>query len=454
MHIQKASNNEECLTIFHPSALRLLQDIMKNNSATQSSDQATDYEHKPSASQFQPRLKAVGWYERWLRQRSRRLFNNLPDHLGLIVCDADGEHILGNPQAKLCATMIIQDPAVYRMIALQGSLGACEAYLQGLWFTHDLVKTLTFFSQIFDTVNSLDTGTAWFLTAVAKLAARFRHNSQSGSKKNIAEHYDLSNEFFALFLDPTMMYSSACFDAPDMSLEEASQAKLKMFCRKLQLESSDHVLEIGTGWGGFALHAARNHGCRVTTTTISNNQYSYAKQLFQQTGLSDQITLLQQDYRDLRGQYDKIVSIEMIEAVGKDYLCEYFRCCNQLLKPGGRMVIQAIVIPEQRYAIYSHSVDFIQTYIFPGSFLPSVASMQLAVGQGTSLRVVGLQDYTPSYVLTLREWRRRFHLRLELVRQLGFDERFIRMWDFYLASCEAVFHERAAGLVQIEWVKT
>lgn len=399
-------------------------------------------------------LKPVGWLDRLLRNRSRKLFDQLPDHLALTVIDADGVIQLGDPKkASLTATMTIHDSAVYRMLAWNGSLGACEAYLQGLWTTPDLVQTLRLFSQIFDTVNTLDTGTAWLATAKAKLASSFRRNTKPGSQRNIAEHYDLSNEFFRLFLDPSMMYSSACYDGPDMALEEASQNKLRMLSRKLQLEASDHLLEIGTGWGGMALHAARHHGCKVTTTTISSKQHEYAGRLFQTTGMDQQINLLKQDYRDLRGIYDKIVSVEMIEAVGKDYLVEYFRCCDRLLRQGGRFVIQAIVIPEQRFEIYSRSVDFIQTYIFPGSFLPSVASMQHAVGQGTRLRLVGMQDYTPSYVLTLREWRKRFLNQLDAVRALGFDERFIRMWDFYLASCEAVFHERAAGLVQMEWIR-
>jgi len=439
--------------VIQPFLTMLMHDMIQKNSASKTNSMEIESEHGLSPANTKPDMMPLRWHQRWIRQRYSRLFRQVPDYLGMIVRDADGEHALGNPHGNLCASMNIHDPAVYRMIALQGSLGACEAYLQGLWSTPDLVKTLTFFSQIFDTVNTLDTGVAWFATMLGKMAARFRRNSRTGSKKNIAAHYDLSNEFFALFLDPSMMYSSACYDAPDVSLEEASQAKLRKLCRKLQLESSDHLLEIGTGWGGFALHATRHHGCRVTTTTISKNQHDYVQQEFQKASLGNQITLLQQDYRDLRGHYDKIVSIEMIEAVGKDFLVDYFRCCNQLLKPGGRFIIQAIVIPEQRYDIYARSVDFIQTYIFPGCFLPSIASMQQAVGECTSLRMVGLQDCTPSYVLTLREWRRRFHLKLDVVRQLGFDERFIRMWDFYLASCEAVFHERAAGLVQIEWVK-
>lgn len=379
----------------------------------------------------------------------------MPGHLSLCVRDSDGEFQLGVARKpSLIATITVLDPAVYRLLAWQGSLGACEAYLRGYWTTPDLYQTLRVFSQMFDTVIGMDTGRAWISTALARFASRRRHNSPQGSQRNIAEHYDLSNEFFALFLDPSMMYSSACYDSPDMTLEAASQNKLRVLCRKLQLESTDHLLEIGTGWGGFARHVVEQHDCRVTTTTISNKQYDYTFEKFKQHALEDRITLLKEDYRNLQGEYDKIVSVEMIEAVGKDYLLTYFQCCDRLLKPGGRLVIQAIVIPEQRYSLYEHSVDFIQTYIFPGSFLPSIASMQQAIGQGTKLRLVGLQDYTPSYVLTLHEWRQRFNQQLQAVRVLGFDERFIRMWDFYLASCEAVFYERAAGLVQLEWVKT
>ncbi|MBL8823248.1 MAG: class I SAM-dependent methyltransferase [Planctomycetia bacterium] len=407
-----------------------------------------------SISQATGNIKPVSWYERQLRHRIVRLFDQLPGDLALIFQDGDGQHELGNPlRASHVGSITVHDPSLYRMMVWQGSLGACEAYLQGKWTTPDLFKTLCLFSRIFDTINAMDTGSAWWFNRLQKLLESLRFNSRKGSRKNIAGHYDLSNQFFALFLDSTMMYSSACYDEPDMTLEDASRNKLRKMCRKLQLESNDHLLEIGTGWGGMAIHAARETGCRVTTTTISSAQHQFASQRIREAGLEDRIKLLQQDYRDLRGSFDKLVSIEMIEAVGQKYLVDYFRCCDRLLKPGGRMVIQAIVIPEQREAVYARSVDFIQRYIFPGSFLPSIAQLQHAVGAATRLRMVQLQDYTPSYVLTLREWRKRFHAQLAEVRQLGFDERFIRMWDFYLASCEAVFHERAAGLVQIEWVK-
>lgn len=399
-------------------------------------------------------LKASTGYSRWLRRKMIGVLKDLPAENALTVRDADGVFVVGELDTAInLADVVIHDPRAYHMMAWHGSLGASEAYLQGFWSTSDLTGLLRLLAQNCDTLVSMDRGLARWSNGFSRLSARFRRNTRAGSKKNIADHYDLSNEFFSLFLDASMMYSSAVYDSPDMSLEQASQAKLKYLCRRLRLESSDHLLEIGTGWGGLAEYAARNYGCQITTTTISQKQHDYAKQRFNQSGQSDRVTLLQQDYRDLTGQYDKIVSVEMIEAVGKEYLDNYFRCCNSLLKPGGRFVIQAIVIPEQRFDIYSRSVDFIQTYIFPGSFLPSVASMQLAAGRTTSLRLVGLEDFTPSYVQTLREWRRRFLTRLDEVRALGFDERFIRMWDFYLCSCEAVIMERAASLVQMEWIK-
>jgi len=421
----------------------------RSNKVTRSSKQARSQMDRDHAD-----LKPSTSYFRWLRKKMIGVMKGIPAENALTVRDADGVHVIGHLETvSNLADVVIHDPRAYHLMAWHGSLGASEAYLQDLWSTSDLPGLLRVLAQNCDTLVSMDRGLARWSNWFSRLASRFKRNTRAGSKKNIADHYDLSNEFFALFLDDSMMYSSAVYDSPDMSLEQASQAKLKHLCRRLRLESSDHLLEIGAGWGGLAEYAARNYGSRVTTTTISLKQYEYARKRIENAGLGDRITLLQQDYRDLTGQYDKIVSVEMIEAVGKEYLDGYFRCCNNLLKPGGRFVIQAIVIPEQRYEIYSRSVDFIQTYIFPGSFLPSIASMQLAAGRTTSLRLVGLEDFTPSYVQTLQEWRRRFLARLDEVRALGFDERFIRMWDFYLCSCEAVFLERAASLVQMEWIK-
>ena len=250
-----------------------------------------------------------------------------------------------------------------------------------------------------------------------------------------------------------MMYSSALFPSEQTSLENASIEKVDRVCRTLQLKPTDHVMEIGTGWGTFAIHAASRYGCRVTTTTISEEQHRMATQRIADLGLSDNITVLKQDYRDLKGQFDKLVSIEVIEAVGKQYLPEYFAICDRLLKDDGAMVIQAITMPEQRYARYQNSVDFIQKYIFPGGFLPSISAMQSCVAMNSSLRMLGLHDFGLHYARTLRLWNERFHERLDDVRAQGFNERFIRMWRYYLCYCEAAFLERAIGVVQVLWAK-
>ena len=292
---------------------------------------------------------------------------------------------------------------------------------------------------------------------VSKLLARAAHwadrNSRRGSRHNIARHYDLGNEFFELFLDPTLMYSSAFFESESSTLHDASIAKLDRICRKLDLQPSDNVLEIGTGWGGFALHSVQNYGCSLTTTTISQEQLSKARERVEMAGISDRVRLLDADYRDLTGQFDKLVSIEMIEAVGARFLGDYFRQCGRLLKPGGRFVLQGIVMPEKRYESYRRSVDFIQKYIFPGGFLPSVAAIQDAVGQNSTLRLQSVEDLSPHYARTLEEWRQRFSDRIDDVRALGFDDRFIRMWEYYLCYCEAAFREQAVGVVQMVWDK-
>jgi len=290
------------------------------------------------------------------------------------------------------------------------------------------------------------------LAAIRHRWGHFRNrNSKSGSRRNIHAHYDLGNEFFSLFLDPTMMYSSAIFPNQQSSLEEGSLEKVDRVCRQLQLQPDEHVVEIGTGWGTFAIHAARNYGCRVTSTTISDEQFRMATDRVREAGLEDRVTLLKQDYRDLEGKYDKLVSIEMIEAVGRKFLDEYFRKCCSLLKEDGAMMIQAITLPEQRYEGYEDSVDFIQKYIFPGGFLPSIRLMQDCVAKQTDLRMLALDDFGVHYARTLRFWNQAFHERLAEVRELGFDDRFIRMWRYYLCYCEAAFLERATGLVQVLW---
>jgi cyclopropane-fatty-acyl-phospholipid synthase len=288
------------------------------------------------------------------------------------------------------------------------------------------------------------------LRKVLHWAAR---NTRSGSRRNIAAHYDLGNEFFALFLDPTMMYSSAVFEHPAMTLEEAQVAKLERICRRLDLRPGERVLEIGTGWGGFALHAAGRYGCQVTTTTISEEQYALARERIHEAGLQGRVTLLKQDYRDLRGRYDKLVSIEMIEAVGHQYFGTFFARCGALLEPQGRMLLQAITIADQRYEAARKGVDFIKRYIFPGCCIPSVTALVNAASAASDLRLVHLDDIGPHYATTLRLWRENLLGNIGAVRGLGYSEAFIRMWEFYLAYCEAGFAERMLGDVHAVFAK-
>ena len=362
--------------------------------------------------------------------------------------------LFGTPGAdRLAANLTVCDRRFYPAVAWGGSVGFGEAYLRGEWDTDDLTALLRIFIRNMDRLAPVDGLTSRLAQFVTTLTHRIARNSTRGSRRNIARHYDLSNEFFGLFLDPTLMYSAALFDDAGMTLEQASIAKLDAVCRRLDLQPGDHVVEIGSGWGGFALHAARNYGCRVTTTTISQQQYELARRRIDEAGLSDRIRLLCDDYRELTGSYDKLVSIEMLEAVGHEYYDAYFGKCHRLLKRGGRMVVQSITMPEQRYAAYLRSADFIQKYIFPGGCLPSLASIQQAVGRATDLRLIEQFDFGLGYARTLAEWRRCFRERLDSVRTLGFDEPFIRMWEYYLCYCEAAFLERAVGVSQLVWIK-
>lgn len=362
---------------------------------------------------------------------------------------------VGTPaEDGLSAAAVIHDPRFFREVACGGSLGAAEAYLQGLWSCDDLTTLLRLFCRNLDRLDRMDRGPARLLTWVAALTHKLARNTRLGSRRNIAAHYDLSNEFFQLFLDPTLFYSSALFTDRNQSLEQASVAKADRICRLLNLQADDHILEIGTGWGGFTLHAVHQYGCRVTTTTISKRQFELARQRFRAAGIEERVTLLADDYRDLRGCFDHVVSIEMIEAVGHEFLPAYFQACDRLLKPGGRLAIQAIVMPEQRYDAYLRGVDFIQRYVFPGGHVPSIAAMQAAVGRGTGLRLIDASQFPDSYARTLGLWRAAFFDRLDDVRRLGFDDRFIRLWEFYLCYCEAAFRERAVGVGQFVWEQT
>lgn len=345
--------------------------------------------------------------------------------------------------------MTAGDSRFYRHLAFGGSLGACEAYILGYWDCDQLVELMRFLCRDARLTGELDKMAARVTRPLRTLGHRLRPNTLGGSRRNIAAHYDLGDDFFSLFLDETMAYSCAVFETPEMTLSEASRTKFERVCRKLQLSQRDHVLEIGSGWGGFAAYAAKTHGCRVTTTTISRRQHEYTRRRVREEGLEDRITVLCQDYRALVGQFDKLVSIEMIEAVGYKYLNRYFQACSRLLKPDGMLLLQAITIPEQRFEPYRRSVDFIQRYVFPGGCLPSLGAICQSLARGTELVPTHLEDLTAHYVLTLRHWRRRFQGNIEAVRRLGFSEEFRRLWHFYFCYCEAGFQERMIGNVQL-----
>ena len=355
--------------------------------------------------------------------------------------DATGNSLLGE-DSDLEVTLQVHHPGFYRETVLGGTLSVAESYIRGDWDCDDLTNLIRIFVRNLDHADQFDGGLARLQGLVNQFYHWWRSNSRSGSRKNIEAHYDLGNDFFQLWLDETLAYSSGIFLEEDSSLQSASEEKFDRVCRKLSLDSSDHLLEIGTGWGGLAIHAAAHYGCRVTTTTISCQQAAIASERIATAGLADRITLLQQDYRDLAGQYDKLVSIEMIEAVGYKYFDEYFRKIGGLLRPDGTAVLQAIVMPERRYAKYLGGVDFIQRFVFPGGCLPTVATMLESSGRTTDLRFVHAEDFAPHYAETLRRWRSSFRTHLDEIRSQGYSDQFIRLWNYYLCYCEAGFEER------------
>ena len=372
----------------------------------------------------------------------------------LRVLEADGESRFGSDDhSEPRASIQVIDPRFFSEIAFGGSIGGGEAYIHGYWKCDDLVSLVRLLLRNRHVLDGMESGAARLTAPLQKLFHWINRNSHEGARRNISAHYDLGNEFFATWLDETLMYSSAIFERPDSSLHEAQLYRMKHICEKLELKPADHVVEIGTGWGGFAIFAAKNYGCRVTTTTLSEEQYDMAARRVAAAGLQDRITLLLKDFRDLDGQYDKLVSIEMIEAIDHGLFETYFRKCGELLKPDGAMLIQAITIADQRYAEYRKSVDFIQRYIFPGSGLPSSAIMTEAVARHTNLRLLDLEDIGLHYARTLRHWRDHFFEKIEDIRRQGFPESFIRMWEYYLCYCEAAFLERAISDVQIVFAK-
>lgn len=352
----------------------------------------------------------------------------------------------------ITASMKITNRKFYQDVLFGGSIAAAETYASGYWETDDLTKLLRIFLLNQTTTKEFETGWAKCLAVLRWISYQFKRNNLQGSRKNIAQHYDLSNHFFQLFLDKNLMYSSAIFPSTESTLDEAASYKLDVICKKLALKSSDKIIEIGTGWGGFAIHAAENYGCEVVTTTISQQQYNYASQQIREKKLGTKIKLLKQDYRQLEGQYDKLVSIEMIEAVGYQYYKQFFRTCSQLLKPDGEMLMQAIVIQDQAYERAKYEIDFIKQYIFPGSCIPSVTALLDAMTKASHLRLFNLEDIGLHYAKTLRCWRQNFTSQACEIKTLGFDERFIRLWNFYFCYCEAGFSEGYLGDMQMHSV--
>jgi len=369
----------------------------------------------------------------------------------LTVAGAGPAQVFGDGTGP-AVTLEVRDPRFFRKTALGGHLGAAEAYLDGWWETDDLVGLVRILVRNRGALAGLERGLAWLARPGRALAHALRRNTRAGSRRNIAAHYDLGNAFFGLFLDDTLAYSCGIFERPDATLREASVAKFDALCRKLELGPKDHLLEIGTGWGGFAVHAAREYGCRVTTATISRQQEVLAGRRVADAGLAGRVTVLNRDYRDLDGVYDKLVSIEMIEAVGHHYLERFFRVCADRLAPDGLFALQAITIQDRLYDAARREVDFIKRYVFPGSCIPSRAVLTAAAA-ATDLTLVDLRDLTPHYAETLRRWREGLRARRADARALGFDDRFLRLWEFYFSYCEGGFRERVLGDVQMLFAK-
>ncbi|MFC1556920.1 class I SAM-dependent methyltransferase [candidate division KSB1 bacterium] len=384
------------------------------------------------------------------------LFKKLADiESGELTIAENGQtYIFGTSGAdEFKASIEIINPAAYSMITLGGGIGAAEAYFHGFWISKDLVSLMRLFVRNKHLLSNIDGGLALLNKPRALMYHMLRRNTRTGSKKNIEAHYDLSNDFYGLFLDETMNYSSGIFPSKESTLLRASIEKMDRICKKLDLKPDDHLLEIGSGWGGMAVYAAKKYGCRVTTITVSQEQFSYAVNRVIEENLEERITVLNKDYRDLGGTYDKIVSVEMIEAVGYSYIPEFFRACDRLLREHGIMVLQGITMNEQNFEQYRRSVDFIQRFIFPGACLISVSHVLGTIKKKTILNLVDLEDITPHYADTLKAWRIAFNKNIDKVRKLGFSEQFIRMWEYYFSYCEGGFRERYIGDVQMTFAK-
>jgi cyclopropane-fatty-acyl-phospholipid synthase len=387
-------------------------------------------------------------FDRLLRRRVLQQLGGLTAGR-MVLEDACGRVEFGQATGRDTVRIWITHPAFYQAVAAGGSVGAGEAYMAGHWRCDDLVTLVRILVSNREVLDGMETGWARLGGWVLRRWHDLRRNTEAGSRRNIAAHYDLGNEFFSLFLSGDQMYSSAYWQGEDDTLEQASRRKLQRICEQLKLSPADHLIELGTGWGALAVHAASHYGCRVTTTTISREQYAAACERVKRAGVADRVTVLLEDYRNLTGAYDKLVSIEMIEAVGAEYLDTYFAQVGRLLKSDGLALIQAITIEDHRYRQALRAVDFIKRYVFPGSFIPSIEAMLTAKSRCSDLALVALEDFGNSYARTLAAWRERFLSRLPQVRALGFDERFIRLWDFYLAYCEGGFRERSIGVAHL-----
>jgi cyclopropane-fatty-acyl-phospholipid synthase len=402
------------------------------------------------------------FYVKWADAIARRVVLRLLAHAHsgeLTIREGGARMRFGEcvPERPVSAVVEVHSPSFYRAL-LRGSVGLCDSYLDRRWDCEDLVS-LTRLAAL--NVRPLDKARRLLAPVTIPFQRWLRwlsRNTPRRARRRAAAHYDLGNELFSLFLDPTMMYSCAVFDTPGATLQEASLAKLERVCVKLDLHADDHVLEIGSGWGGFAVYAAERYGCRVTTTTISREQHAYASERVRAAGLQDRVTVLLEDYRDRsrlgrQGCYDKLVSIEMIEAVGWQYLATYFRRCSELLRADGAMLLQAIVIDDRAYQVEKAAKSFINTHIFPGGCLPSLEVILRTLARATDLHVVHTDDITPHYAETLARWRERFAAGVERLYELGYDERFRRLWELYLSYCEGGFRERRIESVQLLLVK-
>ena len=374
----------------------------------------------------------------------------------LTLIDGDETNIFGRPvedREDLSVTLYVNDEEFYSTVAFGGSLGAGEAFMLGQWQCDDLVRLVRLMISNRDVLDSLEDRVSPFAIWRRRFLHWLNRNTTSRSRRNIRSHYDLGNEFFKLFLDESMTYSCGFFEDKSSTLAKAQQAKLRIICSKLQLSREDRIVEIGTGWGGFAIYAAKNYGCHVTTTTISDEQYVHVSKLIAKEELADNITLLKKDYRHLEGEFDKLVSVEMIEAVGPQFLDTYLKKCSGLLKSDGIMLLQAITMQDQRYDRALSSVDFIQKYIFPGGFIPSVTAIVESAKRVSDMRLFDLEDIGPHYAKTLMQWKQSFFSRLEEVKSLGYADEFIRMWDYYLCYSAGGFMERVLSDAHFIFVK-